>query len=75
MNLAKVKEFIASEAITKTSAYPTPREYDLVVRLDVIIEPTPEAYAEVIGSDKEAYTPGFVRNADITIKKIAYKIL
>lgn len=37
MNLNKVRDFIANEVASKTtSTYPTPREYDLVVRLDIV---------------------------------------
>jgi hypothetical protein len=37
MNLNKVRDFIANEvAHNTTPTYTTPREYDLVVRLDIV---------------------------------------
>ena len=75
MNLNKVRDFIAHEVATKTTpTYPTPREYDLVVRLDIVQDPTPEQISEVLVNKDDGYTPGFVRNAEAT-KAPVYKIL
>lgn len=76
MNLNKVREYTVNEMIKKTTiTYPNPREYDLVVRLDNIMDPDQESVLEIIGEDKkDSYTLGFIKNATPP-KKINYKIL
>lgn len=76
MNLNKVREFITSELIEKKPpAFPTPREYDLVVRIDSISDAPAEGVKEHFGDVQSDYTPGFIRNAEPSLKKQAYKIL
>jgi hypothetical protein len=76
MNLNKVREFIVTEQAEKKQPYPTPREYDLVVRVDNITEAPQEGVKELFGSANADYSPGFIRSgAETSPKKVGYKLL
>jgi Telomeric single stranded DNA binding POT1/CDC13 len=75
MNLNKVREFITNEQIEKKQPFPTPREYDLVVRIDSISDAPEDGVNEHFGEANTDYTPGFIRDAKPSPQRPTYKLL